>query len=86
MSHKATEDLSFHICRIDAIVLISLDYLKRKVNNLYARHLEVGSESGEGFKPSKPSPQGRLTFHRRAASLKADNPRETRADEFGATS
>lgn len=43
--NSANEDLSFKICRMDVIVFISLGYLKRKVSNLYGRHLEAGSES-----------------------------------------
>jgi hypothetical protein len=79
MSQRTIEDLSFHIYRMGAIVLISSDYLKCKLNDLYSRHLEADSESGEGFKQiafKHPKSSERLTFHT-LAPVRVDKPQES---------
>lgn len=81
MSQRVIENLSFYTYRMGAIVLISSDYLKCKVNDLYSRRLEAGSESGEGFKQiafKRSKSSERLSFHTEtvSASLRVDNPRK----------
>lgn len=79
MSHRAIGDLSFYIYRMGAIVLISSDYLKCVLNDLCSRHLDAGSESGEGFQPTafKHSQVIRETHFAHTCSSQGRQPQES---------